>query len=739
MEYKYSEIIESDTQGLCLDIPVRKHLNASLEDRGSREARADWERFVGPLSQNAGAYCEGHSFVAISVPDCLPDRLEVISYANEFAFLHDDVTDVADQDTETQENDHMLQALMEGVQQGSIEARESGKRQIQAKILMTMMALDRDRAKVATTAWAKFLEQGSGRENHNHFSTLEEYLPYRSKDSGHMFWHAISIFGCGLTIPDHELALVTEYVMPASLACSLQNDLLSFGKEYEAALEAGQTEICNALWVLMGEHNCTLKEAKALCIQRIHEEVRKYLQYAERAQQMHDLSSDGKKYVDMMRFTISGNAAWSVRCPRYNRQLQITINEDERLTLDGIPKKLKSNSALIEKSTSPESIASDVSDAGYVTANTDSESDHSDAMSRVTIDGVDRPETPAQESKIHELKADSIGPVREPLVLELDSETSNWSSLGPEEAALAIYPQMKSDVVTEPYRYLSSLPSKGVRDMTINALNFWLKVPNHSMDLIKSAVRMLHGSSLMLDDIEDGSRLRRGKPSTHEIFGHAQTINSATYQYINATQEIRKLRNPHSIDIFIDEVQQLFIGQSYDLLWTSELSCPTVPEYLQMIDGKTGGLFRLLTRLMVAESKYSGEVDFARMCSLFGRYFQIRDDYQNLTSDDYTNQKGFCEDLDEGKYSLPLILALTKSPRKGQINSLLVQRRVTGSLTYEQKCLILEHIRRSGALEATKTIMVSLAKELEGEVDRLGKIFGEENLELKLIQEMLKV
>jgi ophiobolin F synthase len=106
--------------------------------------------------------------------------------------------------------------------------------------------------------------------------------------------------------------------------------------------------------------------------------------------------------------------------------------------------------------------------------------------------------------------------------------------------------------------------------MTINALNFWLKVPNHSMDLIKSAVRMLHGSSLMsvrpllpvnsqysltrpfrLDDIEDGSRLRRGKPSTHEIFGHAQTINSATYQYINATQEIRKLRNPHSIDIFI--------------------------------------------------------------------------------------------------------------------------------------------------------------------------------------------
>jgi hypothetical protein len=244
--------------------------------------------------------------------------------------------------------------------------------------------------------------------------------------------------------------------MPASLACSLQNDLLSFGKEYEAALEAGQTEICNALWVLMGEHNCTLKEAKTLCIQRIHEEVKKYLQYAERAQEMHDLSADGKKYVDMMRFTISGNAAWSLRCPRYNRQLQITINEDERLTLDGIPKKLKGSSALIEKSTSPESIASDVSDAGYVTANTDSESDHSDAMSRATIDGVDRPETPAQESKVNGVKPDDIGSSREPLILELDSESGDWSSLGPEEAALAIYPQMKSDVGQLSHEYCSS-------------------------------------------------------------------------------------------------------------------------------------------------------------------------------------------------------------------------------------------------------------------------------------------
>ncbi len=56
-----------------------------------------------------------------------------------------------------------------------------------------------------------------------------------------------------------------------------------------------------------------------------------------------------------------------------------------------------------------------------------------------------------------------------------------------------------------------------------------------------------------LDDFEDSSPLRRGKPSTHTIFGAAQTVNSANYQIIEALNEVRKLNDPGCIGIFIGE------------------------------------------------------------------------------------------------------------------------------------------------------------------------------------------
>lgn len=162
--------------------------------------------------------------------------------------------------------------------------------------------------------------------------------------------------------------------------------------------------------------------------------------------------------------------------------------------------------------------------------------------------------------------------------------------------------QEKERIVLGPYEYLLHSPGKDIRKQLIEAFNAWLKVPPESLAIITNVVGMLHTASLLIDDVEDSSILRRGLPVAHSIFGTAQTINSANYVYFAALQELLKLENPKVIKIYSEELCNLHRGQGMDLFWRDTLTCPSEDDYLEMVGNKTGGLFRLAVQLMQAES-----------------------------------------------------------------------------------------------------------------------------------------
>lgn len=91
--------------------------------------------------------------------------------------------------------------------------------------------------------------------------------------------------------------------------------------------------------------------------------------------------------------------------------------------------------------------------------------------------------------------------------------------------------QNQENVLLEPYRYLAEQPGKEIRSALVDAFNCWLQVPKDDLDVVKSIVQQLHTASLLVDDVEDSSDLRRGTPVAHKIFGVAQTINGANYVY----------------------------------------------------------------------------------------------------------------------------------------------------------------------------------------------------------------
>jgi geranylgeranyl diphosphate synthase, type III len=208
----------------------------------------------------------------------------------------------------------------------------------------------------------------------------------------------------------------------------------------------------------------------------------------------------------------------------------------------------------------------------------------------------------------------------------------------------------------EPFYYITSVPGKNVRGILIDCFQVWFQVDNVDvLETIKDIIGDLHNASLLVDDIEDNSRLRRGIPVAHAIFGIPTVLNCANYVYFLALQKCQSLHNTKAMEIFIQEILNLHRGQGYDIQWREMSCCPTEEEYIHMVQDKTGGLFRLAVGLMQAFATQYQTDDFTQLVNHLGLYFQIRDDYINLADEEYFKSKSFCEDITEGKFSYPIV------------------------------------------------------------------------------------
>ncbi|KAI6168639.1 farnesyltranstransferase [Pisolithus thermaeus] len=295
---------------------------------------------------------------------------------------------------------------------------------------------------------------------------------------------------------------------------------------------------------------------------------------------------------------------------------------------------------------------------------------------------------------------------------------SNWTA------------QSESELL-EPFSYIASCPGKEIRSQLIAAFNVWLQVPADQLDVITRVVGLLHNASLLVDDIEDNSELRRGRPVAHKIYGVPQTINTANYVYFLAYHELFKMdlygsvANAYDFKIsarmaqspFVEELLALHRGQGRELLWRDSLRCPTEDEYLAMVKDKTGGLLRVAIRLMMACATKNTDVNYIPLVDLIGIHFQIRDDYMNLQSPMYTNNKGFAEDLTEGKFSFPIVHGIRQDPNDRQIISVLQKRPKSPTLKHH----VVSYLKESThSFDYSLSVMESLERQARAEVARLG-------------------
>jgi geranylgeranyl diphosphate synthase, type I len=115
-------------------------------------------------------------------------------------------------------------------------------------------------------------------------------------------------------------------------------------------------------------------------------------------------------------------------------------------------------------------------------------------------------------------------------------------------------------------------------------------------------VEIIHNGTLMVDDVEDNSEIRRGKACTHKIYGVDVAINTGNMMYYLPYLIIKKLdidkKTKLAIyDLIYQEMLMLSFGQGMDIYWHNGGNNINEELYLRMCSLKTGTLARMSAKL----------------------------------------------------------------------------------------------------------------------------------------------
>jgi geranylgeranyl diphosphate synthase type 3 len=211
------------------------------------------------------------------------------------------------------------------------------------------------------------------------------------------------------------------------------------------------------------------------------------------------------------------------------------------------------------------------------------------------------------------------------------------------------------DILLEPVNYYKRQKGKNIRKVLGDLFGKLLGVSSLNIELVNKLINDFHNASLVIDDIEDNGTLRRNEPCAHLKYGIPLSMNAGYYSIFKSLTQITQNFNQQTTNKIIYYLQYLHEGQGMDIYYTQNKVIPTLEEYEKMMVYKTGYAFIINLELLMDKST---NVIFRKnyekvkhILILFSLFFQIRDDYINLTDIDYWKSKGFCQDFDEEKIS----------------------------------------------------------------------------------------
>lgn len=271
----------------------------------------------------------------------------------------------------------------------------------------------------------------------------------------------------------------------------------------------------------------------------------------------------------------------------------------------------------------------------------------------------------------------------------------------------------------------------------------------NAMDLLDFAIipEVVHNGTLVIDDIEDASEVRRGKPCTYKIFGVDIAVNAGNAMYYLPLLPLMEKKTEFQAEqirdiyqIYVQEMINLSVGQAMDIAWHKGLAnADEIKEedYMQMCAYKTGTLARMAAKLaaVIAGADIQLVEELGHFAESMGVAFQMQDDILDLTGKEFAAKKGGVGgDITEGKRSLLVIYTLkSATPEDGKRLIEILNMHTADQKLRDEAIAIMQ---KNNAVEYVKNKANQMVKESWKEVDK--RLFDSEGKEkLKAFAEFL--
>ena len=179
---------------------------------------------------------------------------------------------------------------------------------------------------------------------------------------------------------------------------------------------------------------------------------------------------------------------------------------------------------------------------------------------------------------------------------------------------------------------------------------------------LAAAVELIHGATLLHDDVVDGSALRRGARTANIIWGNKESVLVGDYVFSRAFELMVAAQNLKVLQVLSRASGIIAEGEVLQL--TTQKNIDTSFEtYIDVVEAKTAALFAGAAHAgaIIAGAESSAEAGLRDYGRYFGVAYQLIDDALDYAGFEADLGKSVGDDFREGKMTLPVVYAVARA------------------------------------------------------------------------------